>query len=148
MHEYCEREVILMPEKDMDDVVKSQDDFGEIRISADVITVIAHTVACEVEGVAGMNANIAENISSVLGRKNPTKGVKVEINGKDVTIDFYILVDYGARIPEVAWRIQEKVKSAVESMTGMNVAAINIHVQGISFDKLKEEKRLDESANK
>jgi len=137
-----------MPEKDMDDVVKSQDDFGEIRISADVITVIAHTVACEVEGVAGMNANIAENISSVLGRKNPTKGVKVEINGKDVTIDFYILVDYGARIPEVAWRIQEKVKSAVESMTGMNVAAINIHVQGISFDKLKEEKRLDESANK
>lgn len=135
-----------MPEKDMDDVVKSQDDFGEIRISADVITVIAHTVACEVEGVAGMNANIAENISSVLGRKNPTKGVKVEINGKDVTIDFYILVDYGARIPEVAWRIQEKVKSAVESMTGMNVTAINIHVQGISFDKLKEEKRLEESA--
>ncbi|HHY63720.1 MAG TPA: Asp23/Gls24 family envelope stress response protein, partial [Clostridiaceae bacterium] len=76
----------------------------------------------------------------------PTKGVKVEINGKDVTIDFYILVDYGARIPEVAWRIQEKVKSAVESMTGMNVTAINIHVQGISFDKLKEEKRLEESA--
>jgi len=135
-----------MPEQDKDEVVKAQDDFGEIRISADVITVIAHTVACEVEGVAGMNANIAENISSVLGRKNPTKGVKVEINGKDVTIDFYILVDYGARIPEVAWRIQEKVKSAVESMTGMNVTAINIHVQGISFDKLKEEKRLEESA--
>lgn len=132
-----------MPEKE--DVVKEQDDFGEIRISADVITVIAHTVACEVEGVAGMNANIAENISSVLGRKNPTKGVKVEIDGKNVTIDFYILVEYGTRIPDVAWRIQEKVKSAVESMTGMNVSAINIHVQGISFEKLKEGKKLEES---
>lgn len=133
-----------MPEKI--DVVKDQDDIGEIMISADVITVIAHTVASEIEGVAGMNANIAENISSVLGRKNPTKGVKVEIDGKDVTIDFYILVEYGARIPEVAWRIQEKVKSSVESMTGMNVSSINIHVQGISFEKLKEEKKQEESA--
>lgn len=134
-----------MPEKI--DVLKDQDDIGEIRISADVITVIAHTVASEIEGVAGMNANIAENISSVLGRKNPTKGVKVEIDGKDVTIDFYILVEYGARIPDVAWRIQEKVKSSVESMTGMNVSSINIHVQGISFDKLKEDKKLEESVN-
>lgn len=133
-----------MPEKD--NVAKDQDDIGEIRISADVITVIAHTVASEVEGVAGMNANIAENISSVLGRKNPTKGVKVEIDEKDITIDFYILVEYGARIPDVAWRIQERVKSSVESMTGMNVSSINIHVQGISFDRMKEEKKLEEAS--
>lgn len=131
-----------MPEKE--NVAKNQDDIGEIRISADVITVIAHTVASEIEGVAGMNANIAENISSVLGRKNPTKGVKVEIDEKDITIDFYILVEYGARIPDVAWRIQEKVKVSVENMTGMNVSAINIHVQGISFDKVKEEKKLED----
>lgn len=126
-----------MPEDE--NIIKSTDDIGEIKISADVITVIAHTVASEVEGVAGMNANIAENISSVLGRKNATKGVKVELNDKDVNIDFYIVVDYGARIPEVAWKIQERVKSAVESMTGMNVASINIHVQGVSFDKSKDE---------
>jgi uncharacterized alkaline shock family protein YloU len=61
--------------------------------------------------------------------------LKVEIDDNDVTIDFYILVEYGARIPDVAWRIQEKVKSSIENMTGMNVASINIHVQGISFDK-------------
>ncbi|MCX7774081.1 MAG: Asp23/Gls24 family envelope stress response protein [Clostridia bacterium] len=127
-----------MPENE-----KSTEDIGEVRISADVITVIAHTVASEVEGVAGMNANIAENISSVLGRKNVTKGVKVEINDKDVTIDFYIVVDYGARIPDVAWRIQERVKSSVESMTGMNVASINIHVQGVSFDKSKEDRKAE-----
>ncbi len=128
-----------MPEKD--NVTKDQDEIGEIKISSDVITVIAHTVASEIEGVAGMNANIAENISSALGRKNPTKGVKVEIDETDITIDFYILVEYGARIPDVAWRIQEKVKASVESMTGMNVSAINIHVQGISFDKMKEENK-------
>ncbi|HBR01625.1 MAG TPA: Asp23/Gls24 family envelope stress response protein [Ruminiclostridium sp.] len=121
------------------------DNIGEVKISADVITVIAHTVANEVEGVASMNAKIADNISSVLGRKSPTKGVKVEIDDKkDVTIDFYIVVDYGARIPDVAWRIQEQVKSAVESMTGMNVAAINIHVEGVSFEKDKEEQKSDE----
>jgi uncharacterized alkaline shock family protein YloU len=131
-----------MPENEAVD--KNFNDIGEIRISADVITVIAHTVASEVEGVAAMNANIAENISSVLGRKNPTKGVKVEIEEKNVTIDFYIVVDYGARIPDVAWRIQDRVKSSVESMTGMNVVSINIHVQGVSFDKCKEERRIEE----
>ncbi|NLX63492.1 MAG: Asp23/Gls24 family envelope stress response protein [Clostridiaceae bacterium] len=130
-----------MSEKKVNEI--EQDVAGEIKISADVITVIAHTVASEIEGVAGMNPNLSENISSVLGRKNPTKGVKVEIDGSNVTIDFFILVEYGARIPEVAWRIQERVKSAVESMTGMNVSSINIHVQGISFEKVKEEKKSE-----
>lgn len=130
------------------DVVSGADDIGEIRISSDVITVIAHTVASEVEGVAGMNANITESISSVLGLKSGAKGVKVEIDDKNVNIDFYIVVNYGARIPDVAWRIQEKVKSSVESMTGMNVNSINIHVQGVSFDKSKEDKKLDDSSKK
>lgn len=125
------------------------DDIGEIKISADVITVIAHTVASEVDGVASMNAKIADNISSVLGRKSPTKGVKVEIDDKkDVTIDFYIVIDYGARIPDVAWKIQERVKSSVESMTGMNVASINIHVEGVSFEKSKEDQKSEEADNK
>lgn len=131
-----------MPENENE--LKNTDDIGEVKISADVIMVIAHTVASEVEGVAGMNANIAENISSVLGRKNAPKGVKVDIDDKAVNIDFYIVVDYGARIPEVAWKIQERVKSSVESMTGMNVASINIHVQGVSFEKGKDDKDVEE----
>ncbi|NLM73239.1 MAG: Asp23/Gls24 family envelope stress response protein [Clostridiaceae bacterium] len=125
-----------MTENDM--TVSNTDNTGQVKISSDVIVVIAHTVASEVEGVAAMNANIADNISSVLGRKNVPKGVKVEIDDNDVTIDLYIIVNYGARIPEVAWKIQERVKTAVESMTGMNVASINIHVQGVSFEKNKE----------
>jgi uncharacterized alkaline shock family protein YloU len=131
-----------MPENEIID--KNTDEIGEVRISADVITVIAHTVASEVDGVAAMNANIAENISSVLGRKNPTKGVKVEIEEKNVTIDFYIVVDYGARIPDVAWKIQDRVKSSVESMTGMNVVSINIHVQGVSFEKSRDDRKPEE----
>ncbi len=124
--------------------ITDTDDICQIKISPDVIIVIAHTVASEVEGVAAMNANIADNISSVLGRKNVPKGVKVEIDGNDVTIDLYIIVDYGARIPEVAWKIQERVKSSVESMTGMNVSSINIHVQGVSFEKNKESDKSEE----
>lgn len=115
--------------------INAPQDIGEIKISADVITVIAHKVASEVEGVSGMSSGIADNISSVLGRKPTSKGVKVELSDKDVVIDFYITVDYGARIPDVAWRIQERVKSSVESMSGMHVNSINIHVQGVSFEK-------------
>jgi uncharacterized alkaline shock family protein YloU len=131
-----------MPESE--NPVKNDDDIGEVKISSDVIMVIAHTVASEVEGVASMNAKIADNISSVLGRKSTTKGVKVEVDEKkDVTIDFYIVIDYGSRIPDVAWKIQDRVKSAVESMTGMNVASINVHVEGVSFEKGKEEQKSE-----
>jgi uncharacterized alkaline shock family protein YloU len=107
---------------------------GEVRISTDVIVVIAHTAVMETEGVAGMSAGIADNISQVLGRKGGTKGVKVELAGREVSVDLFLIVDYGARIPDVAWRAQERVKKAVESMTGLDVKAINVHVQGVSFD--------------
>lgn len=124
--------------------LNSTQDMGEVKISADVITVIAHTVASEVEGVSSMSSGIADNITSVLGRKPSSKGVKVEMSDKGVQIDFYIMVEYGARIPDVAWKIQERVKSSVESMTGMHVTSINIHVQGVSFDKnAKESQKPD-----
>ena len=116
------------------DVPMTSEGAGEVRISTDVIIVIAHTAVMETEGVAGMSAGIADNIQQVLGRKGGTKGVKVELTGREVTIDLFLIVDYGARIPDVAWRAQEKVKGAVESMTGLDVKGINVHVQGVSFD--------------
>lgn len=116
------------------DVPMSDEGAGEVRISTDVIIVIAHAAAMETEGVAAMSAGIADNIQQVLGRKGGTKGVKVELTGREVTIDLFLIVDYGARIPDVAWRAQEKVKGAVESMTGLEVKGINVHVQGVSFD--------------
>lgn len=112
----------------------SEEGIGEVRISTEVIVVIAHTTATETEGVAGMSAGIADNISQVLGRKGASKGVKVELSEQETSIDLFLIVNYGARIPDVAWRVQERVKAAVETMTGLNVKAINIHVQGVSFE--------------
>ncbi len=122
-----------MSEQDKDAALP-EDGIGEVRISTDVIVVIAYTAAMETEGVAGMSAGVVDNISQVLGRKGASKGVKVELSEKETSIDLFLIVDYGARIPDVAWRTQERVKNAVESMTGLDVKAINIHVQGVSFD--------------
>ena len=120
----------------MADIVASEKtEIGEIKISNEVVSIIACNVTAEVKGVSSMSGGIAGNISQVFGVKNLAKGVKVEINGNNVELDLNIIVEYGSRIPEVAWKIQEKVKEAIESMTGLTVNEINIHVQGISFDK-------------
>ncbi|MDK2934502.1 MAG: hypothetical protein PWP27_2312 [Clostridiales bacterium] len=82
-----------------------------------------------------MSSGIAGGIADMLGRKNLTKGVKVDIKDKDATIDLYIIVEYGCKIPEVAWEIQEKVKKSVETMTGLDVEKVNIHIQGVNIEK-------------
>lgn len=111
-----------------------------LNISEDVIGIIAGLAASEVEGVAGMTLGFVDGINQILGsNKKYSKGVKIELDGKKVTVDLYVNVTYGVRIPDVAWAAQNAVKTAVETMTGLEVAAVNINVQGISFDK-KEEK--------
>jgi uncharacterized alkaline shock family protein YloU len=82
-----------------------------------------------------MSGGIAGGIVEKLGRKNLSKGVKVEVGEKETAIDLYIVVEYGIRIPEIAWNIQENVKKAVENMTGLNVIEVNIHIQGVNFEK-------------
>ncbi len=111
------------------------DDYGSVKISEEVVAIIAGIAATDVPGVAGMSGGIAGGIAEILGRKNLSKGVKVEVGEKEAAIDLYIIVEFGARIPEVAWDIQDKVKNAVQSMTGLNVVEVNIHVQGVNFDK-------------
>lgn len=111
------------------------DDYGSVKISEEVVAIIAGIAATDVPGVAGMSGGIAGGIAEILGRKNLSKGVKVEVGEKEAAIDSYIIVEYGARIPEVAWDIQDKVKNAVQEMTGLNVVEVNIHIQGVNFDK-------------
>ena len=111
------------------------DDYGSVKISEEVVAIIAGIAATDVPGVAGMSGGIAGGIAEILGRKNLSKGVKVEVGEKEAAIDLYIIVEFGSRIPEVAWDIQEKVKTAVQTMTGLNVVEVNIHVQGVNFDK-------------
>jgi uncharacterized alkaline shock family protein YloU len=107
---------------------------GEIKISEEVVAIVAGVAAMEVEGVAGMSGGFAGGIVEMLGKKNLAKGVKVEVGEKEAAIDLYIIVNLGVRIPEVSWEIQEKVKESVEEMTGLNVVEVNIHVQGIDID--------------
>lgn len=106
-----------------------------IQISSDVIAVIAGVAVSEVEGVAGMSGSFAGGISEVLsGKKNLAKGIKVDINEQKAKLDINIIVEYGARIPDVAYEIQTRVKKSVETMSGLTVEEVNVHVQGVNTD--------------
>ena len=112
----------------------------EIQIADDVISIIAGKAVSEVSGVAGMAGGFAGGISEVLsGKKNLSKGIKVDVVEKQVKVDVNIIVEYGVRIPDVAFEIQNRVKKAVEAMTGLKVLSVNVHVQGISTTEEKIE---------
>ena len=109
-----------------------------IKISNDVVAVIAGVAVSEVSGVASMSGGFAGGISEVLsGKKNLAKGIKVDSGEKETKIDVNIIVEYGARIPDVAFEIQNKVKKAVENMTGLKVVEVNVHIQGVSTDNME-----------
>ena len=110
-----------------------------IQIADDVVAIIAGKAVSEVNGVAGMAGGFAGGITEVLsGKKNLSKGIKVDITSKEAKIDVNIIVEYGVRIPDVAFEIQNRVKKAVEAMTGLNVLNVNVHVQGVKTIEEKE----------
>jgi len=113
---------------------------NNIKISDDVVAVIAGVAVSEVPGVCDMAGGFAGGISEVLsGKKNLAKGIKVEVGEKETRIDVNIIVEYGTRIPDVAFEIQNRVKKAVEAMTGLKVLEVNVHVQGVNA-VIKEDK--------
>ena len=112
---------------------------SNIKISNDVVAVIAGKAVSEAPGVYAMAGGFAGGISEVLsGKKNLSKGIKVEVSENIAKIDVNIIVEYGARIPDVAFDIQNRVKSAVEGMTGLKVVAVNVHVQGVNTETQEE----------
>ena len=117
-----------------------------IKIANDVIAVVAGVAVSEVEGVYGMAGGFAGGITEVLkGKKNLAKGIKVEEENGKARIDVNIIVEYGARIPDVAFEIQNKVKQSVEDMTGMKVEEVNVHVQGVNTEKLTAEENSEQN---
>ncbi len=112
---------------------------GSIKISEDVVKIIAGLATTEVKGVAGMSGGLAGGIAEMLGRKNLSKGVKAEVGEKETAIDIYVIVEYGSNIQEVATQIQNNVKNAVESMTGLKVKEVNVNIQGVSFGQESKE---------
>lgn len=111
-----------------------------IQISNDVIAVIAGVAVSEVPGVSGMAGGFAGGFAEVFsGKKNLAKGIKVDATETEAKIDVNIIVEYGTRIPDVAFEIQNRVKKAVENMTGLKVEEVNVHVQGVNTDSSKED---------
>lgn len=129
---------------DIEEVVVEGND--TIKIANEAVATYAGIAVSEVSGVYGMTGTIAGITEAISGKKNLARGIKVDIDGKNAKIDVSIIVEYGARIPDVAFEIQSRVKNTVETMTGLKVSEVNVHVQGVHAANPKNEKqeRLEE----
>ena len=106
---------------------------GQVQIADEVVAIIAGLAATEVNGVASMAGNITNEIVSRLGMKNLSKGIQIEIADNEVVVDVALNIAYGYSIPEVSTKVQEKVKSAIETMTGLSVATINVRIASVDM---------------
>lgn len=104
---------------------------GEVRIADEVVAIIAGLAATEVEGVASMAGNVTNELVSRLGMKNLSKGVKVEVTSEAVCVDLALNMEYGYSIPKTSEQVQERVKQAIENMTGLSVDEVNIRIAGV-----------------
>ncbi len=129
-----------MAENNMSDVRLDATSNGSVYFVSDVLATIAGLAVTEVEGVANTVSGSGSFVDMFARKaqsnsKNLTRGIKVEVAGNDVTVNVTIIVEYGFPVPEVASDIQENVKKAIETMTGMNVKSVDVHVQGVSFER-------------
>ena len=106
---------------------------GEVRIADEVVAIIAGLAATEVDGVDSMAGNITNELVGKLGMKNLSRGVKVAVQENEVTVELSLNMSYGYSIPKTSAKVQEKVKSAIESMTGLSVVEVNIHIAGVDM---------------
>lgn len=136
-----------MEEKNKEEIIQEEvkeiEENG-IKIADDVIATIAGKSALEVKGVYSMAGGFAGGISEVFGKKSYTKGIKVDNTEKGLKIDVNIIVEYGSRIPDVAYEIQNKVKNVIENMTGLKVEEVNVHIQGVNTEMNKNEENKEQ----
>ena len=111
------------------------EDYGDIRIADEVISIVASLAAQEVPGVLSMSGGITDGINRFLGKENASKGVRLKFEGKTVNASVYINVEYGSCIPEIALEVQEKVKEAIEAMTGYEVQFVDVNVEGVRSEE-------------
>ena len=118
----------------MAEYITCQDEKGSVNISDDVVAVVVGAAVAEVDGVAGLANTVGGELADLFGKKNATRGVKVQFNDGEITIDALIMVRYGYAIATVARKVQEAITGAVESMVGFT-PVVNVHVSGVAFDK-------------
>ncbi|NLJ34484.1 MAG: Asp23/Gls24 family envelope stress response protein [Firmicutes bacterium] len=107
---------------------------GRTKVAEEVVAIIAGLAATEIDGVAGMSGGIVSGIAERLGRKDLTRGVKVEVGEEQVAVDLFVITHFGMSIPTIAQNIKENVKKKIESMTGMEVVEVNVNVQGVHME--------------
>ena len=115
-----------------------KESYGTVTFANEVIATIAGLASVDIPGVAGMSGGFIDGFVELLGRKNLSKGIKVEVGKEEVAIDAAIVVDYGQEIPVVARALRESVTTAIESMTGLRVVEVNVRVQGLNLNRQKE----------
>lgn len=115
------------------DYISRADELGNIHIAEEVLAAVAATAAAEVAGVSGLSANFGSDIAELLGKKNQGKGVRIHVEEDKITVEVAILMAYGHTIPEVGKAVQENVKTTMESITGLDIAAVNVSVAGVVF---------------
>ncbi len=108
---------------------------GEVRIADEVVAIIAGLAATEVDGVDSMAGNITNELVGKLGMKNLSKGVKVDVTEEHVSVDLSLNIKYGYNIPDVSERVQDRVKSAIENMTGLTALDVNIRIAGVNINE-------------
>ena len=118
-------------------MIPGEEGFGQVQIADEVVAIIAGLAATEVEGVASMAGNITNELVSKLGMKNLSKGVKVSVENGVVKVDLTLNIDYGYSVPKTCKKVQEKVKAAIENMTGLEVEKVDIQIANVSISKEK-----------
>lgn len=118
-------------------VIQEDAKFGTVKIADDVVAMIAALAATEVDGVAAMGGNMTSEILKRVGVKSLSKGAKVEVSNKKVRVELAVTMEYGFNIPATCQQVQNKVKSAIENMTGLEVTDVNIRIAGINVTKEK-----------
>lgn len=126
-----------MAEKRTTYKIQDVDGIGEVKIADEVVAIIAGLAATEVEGVASMAGNITNELVSKLGMKSLSKGVKVTILESVVTVDLTLNIEFGKNILETSKKVQDKVKTSIENMTGLEVADVNIRIASVDMDNEK-----------
>ena len=125
-------------EKELDENI------GSVKIADDVVAMIAGLAATEVDGVSAMAGNITNELMSRVGMKKLSKGVKVEMSQKKVYVDLAVMMEYGYNIPATCQKVQSKVQNAIENMTGLEVANVNIRIAGVHVPQNRQDERDDE----
>ena len=115
-------------------VIQEDENLGSVQIADEVVAMIASLAATEVDGVSAMGGNITNELMSKVGVKNLTKGVKVEVIGSSVKVELVVLLEYGYNIPATSQKVQERVKNAIENMTGLTVTDVNIRIAGVNMN--------------